>query len=75
MQRRLPHGLPVVAPSPREQARPHSLRRRQEAEQVVNDLVGQGADPVLAASVHGRGLFLLAFRRTGCGLSYIKVVG
>jgi len=48
------HGPPVVAPAPREQARPHGLWHRQEAEQMVDDLVREGADLVLAISgFHG----------------------
>lgn len=54
------HGLPVVAPAPGEEARPDGLWRLKEAEQVVDELVREGADTVLEAMFHRRRFVLLA---------------
>ena len=43
------HEPPLVAPAPGEHARPHRLVRRQEAEDVLEDAIRQGADQVPAA--------------------------
>ena len=42
-------GPPEVAPAAGEHAHPHSLRRRQEAEDVLQDAVRQGVEAASAA--------------------------
>lgn len=44
------HGLPQVAPAPRERAGPHGLRQRQEGQHVLQGLVREGAKPIVPAS-------------------------
>lgn len=62
------HGPPEVAPAPGKHAGPHRVPRRQEGEDVVDDVVREVADAVRPARhVVAAGLFLVggAFRRTG----------
>uniref|UniRef100_A0A0E0BGD0 Uncharacterized protein n=1 Tax=Oryza glumipatula TaxID=40148 RepID=A0A0E0BGD0_9ORYZ len=47
-------GPPEVAPAAGEHARPHGLVRWQEGEDIVEDLIREGAKPVLAAVLLGR---------------------
>jgi len=47
-------GLPEVEPAPGEQARPHGVVGGQEGQDVVEDVVRERADEVLAVARHGR---------------------
>uniref|UniRef100_A0A0D9XQ41 Uncharacterized protein n=1 Tax=Leersia perrieri TaxID=77586 RepID=A0A0D9XQ41_9ORYZ len=44
------HGLPQVAPAPRERAGTHGLRQRKEGQHVLLSLVWEGVKPINTAS-------------------------
>jgi hypothetical protein len=56
--------LPEVTPAPREHARTHGLLRREEGEEMVEDIVREGADAVDGTRL---GCYLHTGRHTGGG--------
>jgi hypothetical protein len=66
------HGLPEAAPAPGEHAGLHGLRRRQERQHVLEDLIWQSVDPIASTCLRHR----LPLARDGClVLHYVEQLG